>query len=223
VSPQTSHGCRAGGKAFPYGCNLAQVAVGPVNQLRFRYRSDLQSPFVWLHGEFRVASQTPWVEEAYDLETTAGPFVPGSWVKALAGNLLRAGFPFLRTALVVEADFSIAGPVDRLKLCGLQADAARVRVNDVDLGWTWGPGWEVAVALKPGQPTVRLAMIPSTFNYFGPHHYYAGDRQVISPDQFTGRRNFADVSDAPANTLVPEWRFRPFRLPHVMALRLNGD
>ena len=35
--------------------------------------------------------------------------------------------------------------------------------------------------------------------------------------QFQGVRNFADAPDAPAQTQVAAWHFRPFRLPHAVS------
>jgi len=93
----------------------------------------------------------------------------------------------------------------------------------VDLGWIWEPDWQIAVKLKPGPQALRLEMVPSTYNYFGPHHYFAGDRHVVSPDQFAGKRNFADPGDAPANTLVRQWHFRPFRLPPAILVKTAGE
>ena len=61
-------------------------------------------------------------------------------------------------------------------------------------------------------------LVPSTFNIFGPHHYYNGDWHVVSPGQIIGEKNFADLPDAPNYTLVPEWHFKPLRLPSAVAV-----
>jgi hypothetical protein len=125
----------------------------------------------------------------------------------------------LKNALiVVETVFKTTCLANSFQLCGVKADAARVTLNGVDLGWAWGPHWEIAVPLKPGKHTLCLKLISSTYNYFGPHHYFAGDRHIISPDQFTGKRNFADPADAPANTRVKAWHFRPFQLPQTISI-----
>jgi hypothetical protein len=119
---------------------------------------------------------------------------------------------------MVETVFKTTRSANSLQLCGVKADAARVTLNRLDLGWIWGPRWEIVAPLKPGTHTMKLELIPSTYNYFGPHHYFAGDRHVISPDQFTGKRNFADPADAPANTRVKAWHFRPFQPPQTISI-----
>ena len=190
----------------------------PVNTLRFRCVEDVNSPFVWLHGEFRVVSRAPFTPGQDGTVATAGPFVLTAIDGAVAGDLIQAGFPFLRSPLVVETRFKTIARAKLLRLDDMKADAGRVTLDGRDLGWIWGSCSEIAAPVKPGTHTLRLKLIPSTFNYFGPHHYFAGDRHVVSPDQFAGRKNFADPGDAPANTLVASWQFRQFRLPERISL-----
>jgi hypothetical protein len=197
---------------------LTQLPIKPVNTLRFRCMENVNSPFVWLHGEFRVASRAPFIIGQNGTIATLGPFVLTPADGAVDGDLVQAGFPFLRSPLMVETVFKTNCPANSFQLCGVKADAARVTLNGLDLGWIWGPHWEIAATLKPGTHTLKLELIPSTYNYFGPHHYFAGDRHVISPDQFTGKRNFADPADAPANTRVKAWHFRPFQLPQTISI-----
>ena len=59
--------------------------------------------------------------------------------------------------------------------------------------------------LPEGIYDVELELIPSTFNTYGPHHHRDGDRPLISPDQYSGIKNFADHPEAPSCTLISEW------------------
>jgi hypothetical protein len=197
---------------------LTPLPIKTVNTLRFRCVGNVNSPFVWLHGEFRVASRTPFTTGPKGTVATSGPFVLTPTDGAVGGDMVQAGFPFLRSPLVAEAILKTTCPANSFQLCGVKADAARVTLNGVDLGWIWGPRWKTAAVLKPGTHTLRLELIPSTYNYFGPHHYFAGDRHVISPDQFTGKKNFADPDDAPANTHVKAWHFRGLQLPGCISI-----
>ncbi|KRE38770.1 hypothetical protein [Paenibacillus sp. Soil522] len=43
--------------------------------------------------------------------------------------------------------------------------------------------------------------MPSTYNSYGPHRHYEGDRYLTSPNQCSGAKNFADRPDAPDKTL----------------------
>jgi len=179
-------------------------------RVRFRCAGRPQAPFVWLEGQFRVLSRRPWTGAA-----TRGPFRLAASISGepSSRDLLAAGFPFLRHPLSVQAQWKIKHPVTRLRLAGIAADAARVWIDRIDCGWIWGPDWELPQAISPGRHEIRLQLIPSTFNTFGPHHYYLGDRHVISPDQFAGKKNFADPANAPDRTLTPIWHFVPFKLP----------
>jgi hypothetical protein len=192
--------------------------IQSVNQLHFRCPENVTLPFVWVHGSFGVTSQTPFATDLRGNLVTSGPFVLSSAVTDLDGDLVQAGFPFLRSSLVAESAFQTEYPANSIELCEIQADAARVILDGNDLGWTWGPHWKIGRQIKPGRHTLKLELIPSGYNYFGPHHYFAGDHRVISPDQFTGRKNFADPDGAPDNTLVRAWHFRPFQLPRSISI-----
>jgi hypothetical protein len=197
---------------------LTISSVKPVNQLHFRYAENVSSPFVWLHGEFRATSRMPFTTGQNGTVATSGPFVLMPPDGARDGDLVQAGFPFLRSPLLAETVFKTIRPANSFQLCGVYADAARVKLDGVDLGWAWGPRWEITAPVRPGTHVLHLELIPSTYNYFGPHHYFSGDRHVISPDQFTGKKNFADPADAPANTRVAAWHFRRFQLPEQISL-----
>ena len=197
--------------------DLSEMVFAQVNQLRFRFDVKVQRPFVWLHGRFRVASEAPFKVGPNGTIVTSGPLILRPPTDEFNLDLLQAGFPFLCSPLVVETNFQSTTPVHSLQFCGIKADAARITLNGLNLGWIWGPDWRIAVEIRSGMQTLRLEVIPSSYNYFGPHHYFAGDHHVISPDQFLGKRNFADSADAPSNTLVREWHFRPFDLPPAIS------
>jgi hypothetical protein len=197
---------------------LMQLPIKPVNTLRFRFAKNVSSPFVWLHGEFRVTSRAPFTTGQNGTVATLGPFVLVPTDGVADGDLVQTGFPFLRSPLIVETIFETTRPTNSFQLCGIKADAACFTLNDVSSGWVWGPDWKIAAPLKPGTRTLRLELIPSSFNYFGPHHYFAGDRHVIGPDQFTGKKNFADPANAPADTHVAAWHFRPLQPPQSISI-----
>ena len=197
---------------------LTQSQFKPLNMLRFRYTKEVSLPFVWLHGEFRVISRAPFTIGQHGTVATLGPFILAPTAGVVDGDLVQTGFPFLRSSLIVETIFETTRPANSLQLCGSKADAARFTLDDVNSSWVWGPDWKITTPLKPGTHTLRLELIPSSYNYFGPNHYFAGDRHVISPDQFTGKKNFADPVDAPANTHIAAWHFHPLQLPKSISI-----
>jgi hypothetical protein len=183
----------------------AMVPAGGAGLLRFRCALGVQAPFVWLQGRFLVLREGADAAAPFRL----APLMPG----AVNADLLAAGFPFLREPLVVRTTFTLAKAVENVRLTGVAGDAARVLIDGVDAGWLWGPDWLLGPELTAGAHTLELSLVPNAFNHYGPHHYYLGDRHVVSPDQFSGKKNFADPAHAPANTLTADWHFVPFRLP----------
>ncbi len=189
--------------------------------LRFRtVREFSAKPYLWLKGPFTLKSRTPYTPGPSHTVRTAGPFVAGLEPAAATGELAAAGFPFLNRPLVAESTFTLAAPVRTLRLGDVLGDTARVTVDDDIAGWVWGPDWEVTLSspLNPGVHRLRLELVPSTFNFFGPHHYYNGDWHVVSPGQIVGDKNFADLPDAPDFTHVPEWHFKPLQLPRTLGV-----
>jgi hypothetical protein len=198
--------------------HLTQLRVESLNELRFCCEGKVNLPFMWLHGEFRTVSMGSFAFGPNGTVATSGPFAIAPSDETLKGDLVQAGFPFLRSALVAQTTFTTTRPATSLQLCGVKADAARLALDGHDAGWTWGPRWEISGLVRAGRHALRLELIPNAFNYFGPHHYFAGDWNIISPDQFTGKRNFADPTNAPADTLVKTWHFRPFQFPESISL-----
>lgn len=169
-------------------------------------------------GDFLVESMSPW--ESYDKRQvmTKGPFQirrkqdkGEAEEKIDCGNLICSGFPFMKEPVTVES----LCYVGKDGICRLEedayvhADAALVTVDGVLQGFCWGPDWEVN-GIPEGIHRVRADLIPSTYNTYGPHHYYLGDHFLISPDQYKGKKNFADAASAPDCTNVEAWHFVKF-------------
>ena len=186
------------------------------HELRFQTEREFSAkPFVWLKGAFTVHSRTAYVPGPNGTQRTDGPFVARTATFDPAAELTAAGFPFLHRPLTAETTFVLATGARQLRLDGVAGDAIRVWVDGQPAGWAWGPDWTLSLAapLAAGPHRLRVELVPSTFNYFGPHHYYNGDWHVVSPGQIVGDKNFADLPDAPTPTLIPAWHFKPLRLP----------
>lgn len=86
---------------------------------------------------------------------------------------------------------------------------------------TNGPGWRIDLdtPLAAGAHQLRVELVPSTFNRYGPHHYFNGDWHISSPAVAIGFRSFADAPGAPERTHVPAWHFKPLRLPAAIRCR----
>jgi hypothetical protein len=132
----------------------------------------------------------------------------------VVGKFVESGFPFARVVPRLEVAVELPVGARGIAFDGIATDAVQVWLDGKDLGFAYGPAWRVALPDDATGPHVlTIELIPSTFNFFGPHHHVDGDRHIVSPDQFTGKKNFADRADAPADTRVPEYHFKPARPP----------
>jgi hypothetical protein len=184
--------------------------------LRFNTTREVPgTPFAWLKGPFTLRSQTPFAPGPNHTIRTDGPFIADASSIDPNAELTAAGLPFAHTPIAAETAFNLTAPADSLALPGTLADALEIQLDDQPPAWIWGPDWSVRLPtpLASGSHHLRVRLVPSTFNHFGPHHYYNGDWPVISPGQVLGEKNFADAPDAPAHTHVPQWHFKPLRLP----------
>lgn len=172
-------------------------------------------PFVWIKGQFTLRSQTPFTLGPNGTQRTDGPFVANTSAIDPAAELTAAGLPFAHTAIAAETTLTLSTPAATLAFPDTLADAMEIQIDDQPPQWVWGPDWQLTLAtpLTDGSHHIRAQLVPSTYNHFGPHHYYNGDWHVVSPDQVIGRKNFADTPDAPAQTHVRQWHFKPLQLP----------
>jgi hypothetical protein len=212
-------------QATGWAIDLPIERLGDENHLAWDVHDDAHSrgpAYAALHGEFRVAAGEPWQADVNDTLVQRGPL----WIEP-AGTIdpsccVASGYPFWAGPFLAQAELEASQPWHNpvLTFLGVAGDALRVWVDDRDLGWCWAPEWSVSVPdeVSAGRHTVRLELVGSTYNVYGPHHYVYGDRHVISPDQFSGTRNYADPIAAPAHTLDTSWRVRPVRFPRLWSL-----
>ena len=200
--------------------NLPPLGAGG-HELHFHTRREFPAkPFLWLKGGFTVQSRTAYTLGRNGTVRTPGPFVAGTAAVVADSELAAGGFPFLNQPLVAESAFTLTAPAAQLRLTGVQGDAVRASIDGQPAGWAWGPDWQLTLPspLAAGPHQLRLELVPSTFNIFGPHHYYNGDWHVVSPGQIIGEKNFGDAPDAPNNTHVAAWHFKPLRLPRALTV-----
>ncbi len=194
---------------------LPALAAGE-HTLRFRTAREVPGkPFVWLKGAFTLTSRTPFTPGPNRTLRTDGPFTASLAPVNPAGELIAAGLPFAHTPIAAEADFTLASATDTLAFPDTIGDALEIQIDDRAPEWLWAPDWSLKLPtpLTAGTHHLRVKLVPSTYNHFGPHHYYNGDWPVVSPGQVLGQKNFADLSDAPAFTHVSAWHFKPLQLP----------
>lgn len=199
------------------GAELPPLANGR-HTVRFRPSAALQRAWFWLCGKFTVLSRSAWSAGPNATPRTRGPFFATDAAPPVTGELTAAGFPFLGSRLVAESTILLPPRATALRFADLAGDAIRVALDGVNLGWAWAPEWSVPLpsGAAGGGHRLRLELVPSTFNTFGPHRYLYGDWPVVSPAQLLGRKNFADPADAPEHTHGPDWHFKPLRLPATL-------
>ena len=96
-----------------------------------------------------------------------------------------------------------------------------IKLEDGRGAWLYGDNnsIEIGDAFAGEEYRIACAFFPSTFNCYGPHRYYRGDRHIISPCQYSGIKNFADESDAPEFTLNDKLKFVKWELPRKVKIK----
>ena len=167
-----------------------------------------QLPFVWLKGNFHLMSQDVYIEKDKRQVFTNGSFILTKPNHDIATHdLIEAGYPFRTTPFILEKNVHLLKEAKKLLLIGVQADAIRIWVDNMDLGWSFGSNHQIDFPFTQGDHHLQIELIPSTFNQYGPHHHMNGDRHLTSPAQYSGEKNFADFDDAPEYTHVTGWHF----------------
>jgi hypothetical protein len=179
-------------------------------------------PFAWLKGDFAVLSADGWKEFGKEQMTSEGRFLLDGSAEAkklCAGELVSQGLPFFGGLLTTEKSFGLKQDFSgELDFEGLGIAAARVLIGGAEIGWWWN-GHPLGITLASGAHTVTLEAAPSTYNTYGPHHYYLGDCRLTSPDTFFGRGGYTDNPDAPANTFVDSMQFVKFTVDGRIILK----
>ncbi|MGW9114090.1 hypothetical protein [Microbacterium sp. NPDC055683] len=173
-------------------------------------------PRVWAAGPFRVRVAA--IRDEGPLTALAGPFALASGRATLGTDLTAEGLPFAFEPIDVATVVTVPPGTRALVLDGCRADAVFARIGDAPGRWLWGEGpWTLPVD-HAGDVHVRLRVVPSSFNRYGPHHHYASDPTTVSPAQMRGDRNYADRDDAPLHTHVAGWWVRTLALPSLFAV-----
>lgn len=185
-------------------CNgVIGITILPAN-------SGEQSPFGFVEGTFLVKNRCSLEKkDAHQWQTEDRFYLAPVKGKIDCADLIGAGFPFCRDGVYVTA-LRYVDAQGIMHLGQAEADAARVLIQGTEEGWIWGDHWSLQTGRKEGFYSVTLHLLPSTFNTYGPHHHYQGDRHLTSPAQYRGEKNFADAEDAPEYTLVSKWHMVRF-------------
>ena len=181
------------------------------NEIRFQCLDQRTTPFLAVRGKFLVRSLSSYVGGTNHTIKTPGPFVLDDVTEKSAHDLIEAGYPFCRSPLTLIGDIELREAARGLQFPDIQAACAHLTIDDQDCGWCWGPDWQILVnkPLITGRHHIEAKLVPSTFNFFGPHHHIDGDCHVVTPYHFLYQKNFADRADAPQSTRGSFWHFKP--------------
>lgn len=174
-----------------------------------------QAPFVFLRGDFLVKNKCGYREKDHRQLYTEGAFVlSGKRQKIDSGRLVQSGFPFRSGPVVCRKKICPPEGALYLRLSDFAAAAARVRIGDGEPVWIFSEEERIRLPKeeKGKECLIWAELYPSTYNAYGPHHHRDGDRHLISPAQYSGRKNFADFADSPEQTLVKGYHFVKFGL-----------
>ncbi|MHB9025061.1 MAG: hypothetical protein ACYC7E_12965 [Armatimonadota bacterium] len=162
----------------------------------------------WLTGDFYDQSTTPWESGPRRTLRANGPFrLSSPATDRLDGtSLTESGFPFFTGKITYTGQVKAEqhGHAIALRLEDVSAAAAHVVWDGEDLGWIWGPRWEVPLArhISAGAHTLTVELFTTAFNLFGPHHHVLGDPPLVTTSHYTGQRDFAQPPEEPV-LIVP--------------------
>lgn len=192
------------------GSNRAFRCAAGQNEFRFVCGKVHVIPFVSARGQFAVRSKAPFIAGPKNVMATVGGFVLESMKPAMANDLIAGGFPFCREAITVSAVVELDCPASELCLTTVRADCAHVFVDGTDCGWCWGADWRVKLPkeIVAGCHTIEVWLVPSTFNFFGPHHHVASAISIrekfCRPSRCTGKH----AGERLAFQTIWDWRCR---------------
>lgn len=200
-----------------YTLKLNAADLGDVIKIKYKekkrkwYHKKPQKPFLFINGNFLVKTVCDYEPLDYHQTMTDGAFYLQPAEKGMSSeDLIAAGFPFMHNFVKVEAEIEFGG---KLELHNLFADATKVFIDGKDYGYVLDtPATVECPDVAYGKHKVELVMYPSSYNKFGPHHHYEGDRHICPPTPFVTEKHsgFADWPDAPEIVLDAKWRFVKF-------------
>jgi hypothetical protein len=198
---------------------LQRCIVGR-NEIRFASKAGGLTPFVAVHGTFRVRSLSEFVPGPNNTVATKGPFVISEIFPLQSRNLIAAGFPFCRNAIALQGTLVCSSSFAAIRFTEIAADCLQVSIDGEDQGWCWGPDWTIRLSssLNAGSHRIQIQAVPNTFNFYGPHHHIRGDIPAVSPAQYEYVKNFADRPDGPESTRSIDWHLKPFGIGNRLEL-----
>lgn len=111
-------------------------------------------------------------------------------------DLCSEGLPFYAGSVELSKSFEVPESPRRavLKFEDLNASLAEVHVNGVKVGLVFLPPYEIDVTsfVKTGRNEVKVVLVGTLRNLFGPLHYMGGDPMWIGPEAFRDEPHWTD-------------------------------
>lgn len=132
-------------------------------------------------------------------------------------NLTEKGYPFCFDCATAKKIIVIDANVNKpyVKLDCTYVSAMEVFFDNNSIGFVYGENniIELPSITAGEQHVIEIKAYSSAFNSYGPHFYFMGDANLISPDQFAGVRNFLDFRHDSEYTLNDNMKFVMWTLP----------
>ncbi len=161
--------------------------------------------FVYVLGCFAVKNDKPFFEvDARQLRTANGFYI--AQPAECGTDFISSGYPFSANPikLIKQLEGNTSG---RIRIGCEHIAAAHVYVDGEDYGWIYEGSDTIQLSSKSKKCELVLEVYQSAYNIYGPHHHLEGDRPLVSPAQFEGKKNFADTPSLPENTLEDDMKF----------------
>lgn len=166
--------------------------------------SGCENLFAFLVGRFKVTSKTGYlIFDERQVQTKYDFIIENESVESNT-NLTECGYPFsldyAAAKKIIVVDSTVNKPY--IKIECTYSSAMEVFFDNERIGYIYKNNTilELPSITAGEQHVIEVRVYPSAFNAYGPHFYYLGDSPTISPDQFSGTKNFIDRESAPTNT-----------------------
>lgn len=166
--------------------------------------------FAYVIGDFKVFNRKPYYEFDKRQLRTRGVFYISENNSEMSCDFVLSGCPF--SAKPIKCGKTITERIGK----GIYIDcthiaAAHVFVNGCDCGWAY-KGCELIKTGELESAVVECEIYQSAYNIYGPNRYVKGDNPLVSPGQYSGRKNFADESFVPDNTAELDFKLIKWKL-----------
>ncbi|MGI6174198.1 MAG: glycosyl hydrolase [Christensenellales bacterium] len=175
------------------------------------YVTDIEA--VYLRGDFGVASDAEYADDAKNTLVTKGAFSVTKAKKDVdLGELTREGYPFFGGEMTVRTNIQMEGDEKTMRLIG-RFGVAKVSINGSEPRVAMlSDTVDIAGLAKKGDNAAEITLLSSYRNVFGPFHHPDPDPFGVGPDTFS---RYGTWKDGESEKWLHRYSFTRFGIEKV--------